>query len=61
LGRPTMAMVGTPTVAAALIDLELIRVKLAEIAESGPQPARQKLFPAESGRTSDPHTCSGLL
>src|SRR6202790_2381420 len=28
LGRPTMAMVGTPTVAGALIELELIRVKV---------------------------------
>jgi hypothetical protein len=27
LGRPTMAIVGTPTVAGALIELELIRVK----------------------------------
>src|SRR6202521_6304503 len=28
LGRPTMAMVGTPAVTGALIELELIRVKV---------------------------------
>jgi hypothetical protein len=27
LGRPTIAIVGTPTVTGALIELELIRVK----------------------------------
>src|SRR5208282_4902357 len=42
LGRPTMAIVGTPTVAGALIELGLIRVKIYhDCVRTGLRPARR--------------------